>query len=757
MSTAEYGDNRIGNYALAKRLAVGGMGQIFLGRRIKGNDLVAVKVLADSLVQDDRYAQLLIAEAAAVASLQHPNIVQLLDFGEDNGRHYLVLEYIPGQNLREALWRMGRKPDVPAMPLRVKCGVFADVARALSYMHGTGRGGQPFIHRDVSPSNIMLSDDGQVKLIDLGVAQDGSQQTTPGVLKGKFAYMAPEYVSGGVYDHRVDLWSLGVVMYETLAQKRLFSAEHSAQVLSMVMTSEIRPIQEVVDLPPRLAEIVNQCLARDPAKRYGSALEIAAAIASVSNQLPVDALCPNLQSWLATAFHEEMMARAQLRIDVLAWNVDGKPLPPASDAEEAFGASRVSTASNRSRQTPRPSLSMQTPRADHGEVELIVETPNSSLRSISNQASGSNVMRNRLLIAGAAVLVLGGGWMLFRTKNAGPPNTAAAMEAHPGCTFRTAGLEEIGRGNCKLAGELFNRALTAHCPADDLVDLYKMSLDICLQKGSADKVGSAGTTTPAPVMATILVTSTPSGANVFIDDVAQGLTPTRVQATLGKHRVRIEDAAGETWEKTVTASVEGAYSVDHAFAPPRVAAAVVQKRNVEPVRRTPPRESNRSNNNNNSASNDTGARNPVTPSVPAVANTNPLSGTSANSTGLTSFQPPVEVKPEIVTPKTTVAPPLFPTPPVTPPVVPIPAITNNPKTVKTPELAAVAPGGISVDARNISGGEVYVNGKRQGREPMTVRGLTPGTTLVEIRVGDNVVQSRTIIVKSNTTLKWSPL
>ena len=131
MSSNEYSENRIGNYALAKRLAVGGMGQIYLGRRLGGSDLVAVKILSESLVEDARYSQLLIAEAAAVASLRHPNIVQLLDFGDDNGRHFLVLEYIAGQNLRESLARMGRA-DVVSMPLRMKCAIFADVARALS-------------------------------------------------------------------------------------------------------------------------------------------------------------------------------------------------------------------------------------------------------------------------------------------------------------------------------------------------------------------------------------------------------------------------------------------------------------------------------------------------------------------------------------------------------------------------------------------------------------------------------------------------
>ena len=343
-------------------------------------------------------------------------------------------------------------------------------------------------------------------------------------------------------------------------------------------------------------------------------------------------------------------------------------------------------------------------------------------------------------------------------KSGGAKNTTAAIEAHPGCTFRAAGLDEISRGNCKLAGELFNRALTAHCPADDLVDLYKMSLEICLQKGSGEPALAGSAALAAPAMATILVTSSPSGANVFIDEVAQGRTPTRVQATLGKHRVRIEDAAGETWEQSVTASVEGAYSVDHAFAPARVAAAVVPRRNVEPVRRPPPRESNRATNGgNNSTSNDPVVRPPVTPLVPAVATTNPLTGTTGTTVPTTPVLPTVEVKPEVVAAKPPVTPPLVPTALVTPAVVSQPAIATTPKTVKTAELTAVVPGGIMVDARNVSGGEVFVNGKRQGREPMTVRGLPPGATLVEIRVGDNVVQKRTITVKSNTTSKWSPL
>lgn len=759
MSSNEYSENRIGNYALAKRLAVGGMGQIYLGRRLGGSDLVAVKILSESLVEDARYSQLLIAEAAAVASLRHPNIVQLLDFGDDNGRHFLVLEYIAGQNLRESLARMGRA-DVVSMPLRMKCAIFADVARALSYMHGTGRNGAAFIHRDVSPSNIMLSDDGQVKLIDLGVAQDGNQQTSPGVLKGKFAYMAPEYVSGGKYDHRVDLWSLGVVMYETLAQRRLFSAEHSAQVLSMVMTGPIRPIEEVADIPPRLAEIVNQCLSRDPAARYGSALEIAAAVASVSNQLPIDPLTPTLQSWIATAFHDEMLARSQLRNDVLTWNPDGQPLPPTAEREEAFGASRITShgssrssqsnrsgQSNRSRQRP-PTLSMQTPNIDNADVELIADANRAqqSIQLAPPPAAPSSNRKWLLLGAGLLALFGGGMFLLMNKKSSGKPDQSEIAN-HAGCTFRQAGLDDIAKGNCKSAGEMFNRALAAHCPADDLVELYKMSLDICEKKVSEEVVapGSA-VAAVAPVAvaatATLLVTSSPSGAQVYVDDVPQGKTPQRVKTVLGTHRVRIENAAGESFEKTISTTVEGAYPVDHAFAPTKTVAANDQRKQPEPVRR-PPRTTT------TTTTPPVEVREPVTPPTPPTQPTQPT-------------QPTVVTPPPVVTQP--VEPKLEPKvdPPKVDPVAPkVVATITKPVTTTTTTQPVVkndaVPGGIMIDAKNISGGEVYINGKKQGREPLTVRGLAPGAMLVEIRVGGSTVQSRSITVKSNTTSKWSPL
>ncbi len=479
-------ENRIGGYALAKRLAVGGMGQIFLGRRTSGGDLVAVKVLSDSLVQDARYTQLLISEAAAVASLRHPNIVQLLDFGEDHGRHFLVLEYIPGQNLREVLYHLSRKTDTGTpMPLRLKCGVFADVARALSYMHGTGRSGQPLIHRDVSPSNIMLSDDGHVKLIDLGVAQDGNQQTSPGVLKGKFAYMAPEYVAGGNYDHRVDLWSLGVVMYETLTQRRLFNAEHSAQILSMVTSTVIRPLQEVADVPLRLAEIVNQCLSRDLAARYGSALEVATAIASVGNQLPSDPLCPTLQSWMATVFQTEIAARVQLRSEVDMWNPETTPLPMGTSdnpSDEARSVSRSISKSNRSGNRAATAATNGTGQHvvddDDAEVEIISTMSNAHVLAPTSWLSTT---RNKVLFGAGVAALAGAVWLVTRSQPT--PSTGdsrAIATASAACAFRATGLEAMGRGDCKTASESFRRALTEKCNSPDVVDLYKVSLEQCM-------------------------------------------------------------------------------------------------------------------------------------------------------------------------------------------------------------------------------------------------------------------------------------
>ncbi len=598
MNTNPPQSNRVGDYVLAKRIASGGMGHIYVARRVSSDQgLVAVKVISDALETDERYTQMLLTEAAAVAALVHPNIIKLLDFGEDEGRLFLVFEYIAGQNLREVLRRMVVSPDLPKPSARMLCGLAADVAKSLAYMHGTGRKGAVMIHRDVTPGNIMIADDGTVKLIDLGVVRDDNSQTSPGLLKGKYAYMAPEYISGSAYDHRVDIWSLGVVLYEVISQKRLFSAEHSGQILSQIVHDEIRPITELADVPAKLAVLIHRCLHKDPQERFDSSLEVAAALASVAATLPVDPHFPTLQSWMSVVFKDEIADRVVLRdqiqkIDLNAVSSDTFGLEDTSDK------SNPSSASVRALRNLRMAEQAKTLAGTMDDDEPVFEItgggtqhPKSNISSIS--AAALNMPRKTrwaLAATGIGILlaVVAITWTL--THRSRSPISAQSISAHPGCSFRTAGLTELDKGNCNAASVLFNQALGAQCPAPDLVSLYKMAVDLC-----AGKVAPAGEPQQAVEPGHVMIASKPPGATIVIDGrrLAQ-VTPLKLDATAGAHNVRIENSSGEAYEKTIAVVAGRDVAVEHTFSE-TVPSAMIAPRpqpthvGVKPASKTPVR------------------------------------------------------------------------------------------------------------------------------------------------------------------------
>jgi serine/threonine protein kinase len=315
---------RLGQYVLLRSLAVGGMGEVFLGRQRTAlgavDRLVAVKVLLRNYCENPQFVRMFVEEARLVAGLRHPGIVEVYDLGEQEGQYFLAMEYIAGCSLRDVLAAV-REPGLAALPIDLACQMFADLAGALAHAHaGGGDPSRALIHRDVTPSNIMVSDAGAVKLIDFGVARAASRAslTTPGVLKGKFGYMAPEYIGGGAYDHRADIFSLGVVCYETLARRRLFRGRSAAEIIQHVMMRPIEPLDAVdPSIPHGVAEVVAQALARDPDDRYPTAAAFADALAAVAATLPPDPDTPTLRAWVAETFPAQVAARRALASEVM--------------------------------------------------------------------------------------------------------------------------------------------------------------------------------------------------------------------------------------------------------------------------------------------------------------------------------------------------------------------------------------------------------------------------------------------------------
>ncbi|MFY1825100.1 protein kinase domain-containing protein [Myxococcus fulvus] len=274
---------QIGKYIVRRKLAEGGMAEIYLctARGAEGFEKeVVIKRVRAFLASDPEFVGMFIAEARLASRLNHANVVQIFDFDKHEDTYYLAMEYVRGCSL----WELRRKCKelMEPMPPMLVAHIGAEVARGLHYAHRLKVNGHPLdlVHRDVTPHNVLLSYDGAVKLTDFGIAKAGKKLTQPGMLKGKFAYMSPEQSRGEDVDSRTDLFALGVVLWEMLTGGRLFDGESELAVLRAVQHSVIPPPARLnPEVPAELDAVVMRALERDPAARFQTAGELERALA----------------------------------------------------------------------------------------------------------------------------------------------------------------------------------------------------------------------------------------------------------------------------------------------------------------------------------------------------------------------------------------------------------------------------------------------------------------------------------------------
>ncbi|MBK7864843.1 MAG: protein kinase [Archangiaceae bacterium] len=274
-----------GNYQLVEKLAIGGMAQLFLAKRLKprGQErTVVLKRILPHLAEDTAFVTMFLDEARIAARLHHPNVVEILDLGAEGDSYFIAMEYIHGEDLR----RIGKRGIElqRRMPPPLVCRVVAQACRGLDYAHWrTDAQGKPLriVHRDVSPQNILVGFDGQVKVVDFGIAKavDKATVTASGVIKGKHAYMSPEQALGRDIDHRTDVFALGIVLYETLTGTRLFRRATDLQTLKAVSECKVEaPSRVFGGVPASLDAIILKALSKDLTVRYQRADQLAAAL-----------------------------------------------------------------------------------------------------------------------------------------------------------------------------------------------------------------------------------------------------------------------------------------------------------------------------------------------------------------------------------------------------------------------------------------------------------------------------------------------
>ena len=276
----------VGDYTLLERIGAGGMAEVFKARRTGPEGfqkIVVVKTILPAYAENRSFVSMLISEATVSAALHHSNIVQVYDLGEVDGLPFIAMEYVEGMDLLQLLKECARQKV--NMPLGLVLHICSEVAKALDYAHHARNDeGQPLniIHRDVSPSNVLISKDGEVKITDFGVARYSVERgpvTRAGVLKGKMGYMSPEQVRGGLFDGRADLFSLGVVLFEAITLKRLFLGENELETLINIRDVKVEDrLKRHHELVEPVLPLLRKALHRSPDERFQRGREFHRAI-----------------------------------------------------------------------------------------------------------------------------------------------------------------------------------------------------------------------------------------------------------------------------------------------------------------------------------------------------------------------------------------------------------------------------------------------------------------------------------------------
>ncbi len=274
--------DRVGKYQLVRKLATGGMAEVFLARAEGPGGFskkLVVKRILPHFLSDPHFANMFLSEARLAAELNHPNVVQIFDFGQADGQYYLAMEFIDGANLRvlnAAAIEQGHR-----IPFPIAARLASHAAEGLHFAHELkGEDGKPIglVHRDISPDNILVSRNGAVKVVDFGIAKANAQpsMTRSGVIKGKMAYMPPEQLGRKPIDRRIDVFALGVVLHELTTGTWPFDASSEVSIIQAIMNEEpfVHVRERRSDIPHELDRIIAKCLEKNREYRYATCKEL---------------------------------------------------------------------------------------------------------------------------------------------------------------------------------------------------------------------------------------------------------------------------------------------------------------------------------------------------------------------------------------------------------------------------------------------------------------------------------------------------
>lgn len=312
MSTFE--PQSFGKYFLVDKIATGGMAEIFKAKTFSHGgfeNLVVIKRILGHLSENDDFVEMFIDEAKVSVSLQHANIVRVYDFGKVFDNYFIAMECVDGKDIRAILRQLAKQRRY--LPLDFALFIIHEVCRGLSYAHSkTDLRGHPYgiVHRDMSPSNVLVSYDGDVKIADFGIAkaEQNTYTTADGVLKGKFEYMSPEQARGETIDARSDLFAVGILLHEMVTGRRLFKGESDLETLERIKAAEVRRPSEVTPRVPRQIDaLALRLLERDPTDRFETSGKAQAQVRALLGRSP-DEVRPEFRQFLRDLFRDNIRA-----------------------------------------------------------------------------------------------------------------------------------------------------------------------------------------------------------------------------------------------------------------------------------------------------------------------------------------------------------------------------------------------------------------------------------------------------------------
>ncbi len=346
---------RFGKYLLLDRIATGGMAELYRGK-ITGDEgfekLVAVKKILPHLVGEKGLIESFINEARLAAFLQHENIIRTHDFGKMGKDYFIAMEYLFGRNLRSIIGTLKKKSRL--LDLEIVLQIISCVCNGLDYAHTLKNfQGQPLniIHRDISPPNIFISYEGEVKIIDFGIAKASSQNqaTQFGLIKGKVGYMSPEQAEGKDLDLRSDIFAIGAVLYEMVTGERLYKGD-TMEVLDMARKAKFEPPENLVDkLPPAISRIIHRALAKNLEERYQSCGNMLADVEKSIHELSLRPTMWGLARFMKNLYkksipveEQAMMKAASLTIEADNQNYDATIFMPDDSIPKPVIKKRIS-------------------------------------------------------------------------------------------------------------------------------------------------------------------------------------------------------------------------------------------------------------------------------------------------------------------------------------------------------------------------------------------------------------------------------